>query len=80
MTLNINNNYITSLPSSLTFLNELNVLNADSNQLSDVPIGVCDLNSLTLLSVSNNQICNNFFSNSCSNVNVVGQENQNCED
>ena len=79
-TLNINNNYITSLPSSLTFLNELNVLNADSNQLSDVPSGVCDLNSLTLLSLSNNQICNNFFSNSCSNVNVVGQENQNCED
>ena len=79
-TLNINNNYITSLPSSLTFLNELNVLNADSNQLSDVPSGVCDLNSLTLLSVSNNQICNNFFSTSCGNVNVVGQENQSCED
>ena len=76
----INNNFITSLPVSLTFLDSLNILNADNNQLTSFPDGLCDIFSLVSFSVSGNQICDDSFDDDCGSVNITGQNNQSCGD
>ena len=76
----LNNNFITSLPVSLTFLDSLNILNVDNNQLTTFPDGLCDIFSLVSFSVSGNQICDDSFDDDCGLVNVTGQNNQSCGD
>ena len=75
----VNYNSLTYIPSSITLLDSLRILVADSNQLTELPSGLCSMNSLELLSIAGNEICVQ-LENSCSQIDILGEDSQDCDD
>ena len=75
----VNYNSLSYIPSSITLLDSLRILNIDSNQLTELPFGLCNMNSLEFLSIAGNQICTQLES-SCSQIDVLGEDSQDCDD
>ena len=75
----VNYNSLTYIPSSITLLDSLRILVVDSNQLTELPSGLCNMNSLELLSIAGNEICVQ-LENSCSQIDILGEDSQDCDD
>ena len=56
LVLNVSNNQLVGLPTSIQKLNRLGMLYLDGNNLTELPAGIGDLKELLMLKVSNNQL------------------------